>query len=600
MFIIYCLELLLLVYFVPALAVFPKLILSSRTIVAIPFISIGIIVLSQWMLVAIDSYSHLNVTSLSVGMFLIAIFRLILIFRERGKLVFFWPKTHCLLLIFCLMLGIFWAGDLGSTSFDRDDEIYSWNMWAIQHYQNIPIDFSFTGAPYPQLFPILISYCYKLLGSVELQLPVKAMFAIFPVALWGAIAVAPKEATEANAIKSVFVMFLMCWAAGKLFGIGYADTLMVSSLVIAIYLFVQYQSNPERTDLLVFSIICAIVAFYTKQAGLIWALFSMPVISIVAISKRRLPLSVMVGALPLLTLALIWIIGDGQGFQNNHGVIEASQHGRSVFEQILFSLKKYIIEEPLVLLFVIFGIYSALKSRRHVDILVLFLLPSLIAWLLYGAYSLRLGLHVLAVSVLLTALCNYSFPASLGGGDWPKLQLFVRRNFLIIAITVPLIIISVTLHKIKKHLEIYDDQFSLYIAGKNTIARYFGSGADFVFKNIYDKPDLLLWVPTHYIYGIFYSHTPMIKPNFSKLYDAHMLLEEIKISRPNYLFDAGEIYKSPKSLILRDLAITQCPFLFERLNGENKYSYIIYSLHDDIALIEQCNTVLNNNKSTSL
>ena len=84
MFIAYCLALLLLVYLAPALALYPKLILSSRTVVAIPFISISIIAIVQGVLAATDSYSHLVVVGFSVVLLLIAAARLTLMFKHHN------------------------------------------------------------------------------------------------------------------------------------------------------------------------------------------------------------------------------------------------------------------------------------------------------------------------------------------------------------------------------------------------------------------------------------------------------------------------------------------------------------------------------------
>lgn len=597
MFILYCLELLILIYLAPALALYPKLILSSRTVVAIPFISIAIIAVVQGVLAATDSYSHLTVTSISITLLLTAAARLTLMFKNRRALVFYWPDTHRWLLLFGVLLGLYWAAQLGSSSFDTDDEIYSWNLWAIQHYQNSAIDNYYTSSVYPQLFPILISYCYKLLDSVELQLPVKAMFALFPIALLGAIAVAPKEASVANAIRSVAVMLLLAIALREFFGVGLADPLMATSLVVAIFLFIQFTETPERRELLILSVACAAVALYTKQAALIWALFSLPAITLVATWKRRLPPLTLVGAGVLLALGLIWVFGVGSGFQHNQGVVVASQEGRNIFEQLLYAIKKYCTEQPLVPLFLAAGIFSVLRLRRHRDILILFLLPALFAWLLYGAYSLRLGIHVVALSALLLAVSNYPLPVFLGGGDLPKAERFISRYALVFAILIPLLIAAAAIYQINKNLKTYGNQFSLYIAGKNTIAKFFGKNSEFVFKELYDRPDLLLWVPSNYIYGVFYSHTPMMRPRQNDWkpvpHDIDILLEDIKSRRPNYLFDAGQwVDYSPASGLLRELAEQQCPYLFDRVLNRNKYGYVLYRLHNDDALMEQCGNTL--------
>jgi hypothetical protein len=595
MFVAYCLVLLLLVYLAPALALYPKLILSSRTVVAIHFISIGIIAIAQGMLAATDSYSHLIVTGFSIALLLTAAARLTLMFKRRNTLVLYWPDTHRLLLLFSLLLGIYWAAQLGSTGFDNDDEIYSWNMWAIQHYQNEPIDFYYTGK-YPQLFSILISYCYKLLGNIELHLPIKAMFAIFPIALWGAIAVAPKEASITNALRSIVIMLLLFAAVGQFFGVGLADPLMASSLVVGIFLFIQYTDNPEQRELLVLSVACAAVAFYTKQGALIWALFSLPAITLIATTKRKLPPATLLGAGVLLALALIWVFGVGNGFQHNGGVITASQEGRSTFEQLLFAIKKHCTEQPLVPVFIVAAVLSILKARSHRDILILFLLPALIAWLLYGAYDLRLGIHLIALSALLIAASNYPLPAWLGGGKLPaKGEQWMQRSAIIFIVIASLLATYAAVYRVNKNMKLYGNQFSLDMSGKNTIAKFFGSGGDFVYTELYDKPNLLLWVPVNYIYGIFYGHIPMMRPDLRKFpnYDAAMLLADIKLHRPNYLFDGGQwVDYSIASGVLRELAEQKCTYLFEKVGKRNKYGYVIYRLQNDDALLEQCANTL--------
>jgi hypothetical protein len=76
-------------------------------------------------------------------------------------------------------------------------------------------------------------------------------------------------------------------------------------------------------------------------------------------------------------------------------------------------------------------------------------------------------------------------------------------------------------------------------------------------------------------------------------HDIDILLEDIKSRRPNYLFDAGQwVDYSPASGLLRELAEQQCPYLFDRVLKRNKYGYVLFRLHNDDALIEQCGNTL--------
>lgn len=590
MFILYALALLLLVYMAPAFALFPRLILSSRTIVATPFISIAIIGVAQTVFAFGDIYTQSVVIAFSVTMLLIAVVRLIGLLRSHP--MFYWPSTHRFLLLFSVLLGCYWAAELGSGGFDGNDEIYSWNLWAIQHYLGHEVDLFYVRSPYPQLFSILISYGYKLLGSIELQLPVRLLFAIFPVAMWGAIAVAPKEATFANALQSFILMLLLAGAIGRYFAMGLADPLMASSLVVAIFLFIQYRDALDRPELLILSLVCAAVALFTKQAALIWALFSFPVIAIFAMAKQRLPLKALLGSFVLMALGIMWVAGPGSGFQDNQGVINASQNGRGLMEQFIFSVQSNLIEKPLVLLLIVASMIAVFRTRSHRDILLVFLLPALFAWLLFGAYDLRLGIHIVGLSALLLAATAYPSPISLGSGIVGWSERLIRRYSIVLIILVSVFVGGVTISRIYKNVGKIGDNYSPYISGINTISKFFGKDAVFVFTELYDKKDLLLWVPSNYIYGVFYGHTPMMRPDYrgTKKYGPKELLIEIDNNRPDYLFDSGpKVAYGPGSKQLRKLAETYCSKLFEKsVEPPNKYGYTVYRLQNNDALIENC------------
>jgi hypothetical protein len=596
MFLFYSLTLLLFVYVAPALALYPKLILSSRTVVAIPFVSIAVVGVAQTAFARVGIYTRPAVITFSTLLLAIAVVRLARLLRNHDPLKLHWPASHRLLLLVSLLLGSYWAAELGTKGFDTHDEIYSWNLWAIQHYLGQEIDFYYTQSPYPQLFSILISYCYKLLGNIELQLPVKALFALFPIALWSAIAVVPKEATFANAIRSIVTMLLLAGIIGRYFGTGLADPLMASSLVVAIFLFIQYSEESDRRELLVLSLVCAAVALYTKQAALIWALFSLPVITLIATAKRRLPPAALLGAVVLLALGLAWVFGPGSGFESNQGVITRSQQGRGPIQQLIFTTQRQFFDQPLVAMFLAAGMISVVRARSHRDILLFFLLPALFAWLLYGAYSLRLGIHVVAVSALLLAATNYPLPALLGGGLLTGSERFIRRHALALSCLTLLLFGSTSLYHVSKKVGKIDENFSLYVSGKNTLTKYFGKDADFVFNELYDKPDLLLWAPSNYIYGIFYGHTPVMRPAYPNgtEYGLPALLDEIKRQRPDYLFESGpEVSFGPGSERLRELAEERCSELFVKCaTPPNYFGYTLYRLRNDDALITRCGETL--------
>lgn len=191
LYLLYCFILLAFVYVSPALALFPRLVLSARTSIAIPFVSIFAVGVLERILSVAGIFSQAVVVFISVAFALIALYRVRRLI-VAGNFMFEWPSPHVFLLIFNGFIAFGFAAELGTTSFALDDEIYSWNMWAVQHYLGEPVDYYYTRSAYPQLFAVPIAYCYKLLGSIELQLPVKALFGIFPFCLLSAIALAPR------------------------------------------------------------------------------------------------------------------------------------------------------------------------------------------------------------------------------------------------------------------------------------------------------------------------------------------------------------------------------------------------------------------------
>lgn len=596
MFLIYCLAMLLLVYLAPALAVYPNLLVSSRTVVAVPFVSIAVIGVSQTLMSWAGFYNRPVVLALSCFLAFIAVTRLVVLLR-RGT-VFDWPPAHRALLLFASALGCYWAANLGTTGFDTDDEIYSWNMWAIQHYLNHEIDLYYVQASYPQLFSVLISYNYKLVGNVELQLPVRALLAIFPIALWGAIAVAPRTVTFSNSFRSIVVMLLLAGGIGRYFSTGLADPLMASSLVVAIFLFIQYRESPEKYELLVLSVVCTAVAVFSKQPALIWGLFSFPLIIFFEIVRKRLPPVSITGAIATFSLCLFWILGPGTGFHHNPGVVVASQQGRGFIEQLVFAITERFIDDPLVALFLCTSLVAVARARQHRDIALLFLVPGLIAWLLYGAYDTRLGIHLIALSALLLAATGYCIPEWLGGGSFDRVESIVRPRLLVMSIFMITLVGGAVVYRANKNIHRIGEQFSLYDAGHNTIVKYFGEDAEIVIRETYNRPDKLLWIPSNYIYGIFYGHTPVIRPDRWNPGENHViaLLREIERWRPNYLFDSGDrVAFGPGSKRLRELATDYCPELFEvRAGPPNKYGYTLYRLRNNETLIARCFEILKN------
>ena len=69
---------------------------------------------------------------------------------------------------------------------------------------------------------------------------------------------------------------------------------------------------------------------------------------------------------------------------------------------------------------------------------------------------------------------------------------------------------------------------SLYDGGRQSLHRYFGDDADRIYATIYKNPEALLWVPSRYLYGLFYRHTRLTTPDYSQApYTTATLVKEL-------------------------------------------------------------------------
>ena len=591
MYLIYCIILLLFVYIVPALAIYPRIMLSARTVAVIPFMSIFIIALIKSFLVLIGAFSHIVVLLVSIGLLLGALYRVAAVLA-KSRLD--WPKPHQLIIMFNLLLMLYFSVILGSSSFNSHDEIYSWNMWAVQHFLGEPVDYYYTKSPYPQLFSIIIAYCYKILGNIELQLPVKALFAIFPFCLLTAIGLAPKEASYVNVARYFVLMLVLVFGTGlnKCFDRGLADPMMASALTVSVFLFLRYVCNTERTEQLWFSVICGIVAVYTKQPALIWVIISFPIISLISVSRNKLPFIMIAAATILFIAGLAWVSGSGSNFYSNQGVINASQHGRNLCEQLMFAINRYFVKRPLILLLLATSFISVIKTKKYRDIFFSLLMPSLLAWFIFGAYSLRHGIHVVSLAALLLTTTGYKLPFSESFNIWKLIGTFIQKKIVLLMVVLCFIVVVASVLEINKSIRKIGDGFDLYSGGKNTIYKYFGNDAAYIHEKIYNNPDILLWIPSNYIYGIFYGHNNIMRPNYDafKQYNIESIISEIKEYRPDYLFYSTPLVAyGPGSSLLYELAEKRCPYLFEKVTSpRNRFGYIVYRLKKDETLFSKC------------
>ena len=557
MYLIQVLILLLAVYAAPALAVWPRLPARPLTAAGIPVLSAGIAVALAALLSTLGLLQPLPVRLVSLALVVTAGIRL---YRARGQLAWDWPAPvrWCawLAVLVCLPLAV----RLGLTSFATNDEIYSWNLWAIQHLQGVAPDFHYTRAPYPQGFALLLAWGYALLGSPELALPLRFTLGLFPFAMALAVAAAAPRATPADAIRFAFLLFAWFFltATKSHLDNGLADPMMAASLVVAVALYLDCRRGGGAG--LAPVLVASLLAAMTKQPAIAWTCIALPVLLLIQAHDRpraRLSLLLLIG------IPAAWALGAGHGFWENRGVISHSMAERSITDHLLHAAQAYFVDKPAIPLLLLAAGWAARRDRSLAITFWLATVPMLAGWLLFGAYDMRLGIHVLALSALLIAASGYDFPlfhrpsrAWTAAADWLWRR---HRSLLIVVATLSMITSALIVRpRVTAPFDV-----PLSHAGRRTVIEHFGAQSDWVMQELYGRPDRLVYAPSNYVYGIFYGSTPVIRPDYGDglSYGFGDFIGELQAHRPLVAIDPGILGHGNAAEHLRS-ARADCPRAF--------------------------------------
>lgn len=555
----------------PAVAVWPRLAFDARLAFAIPTFSVLVVTTLARLLQLLGAFNRTMVVTIVLGMGLVAVIRL---WRGRSRYKAHWPQPSLLVYVFSIALMVPTAIDQGLTSFLRSDEIYSWNMWAVNHVMGEPPDLFYTQAPYPQNLPLFIATAYNLLGSIELQMPIKCSFALLWASMFAAIGMSiPSSSNKANVpglmlFGSLAVFLLSRDLMGRGLSSGFSETLMVPSLVVSVALFLRHAHVSCKHETLWLSSALAVGAALAKQPALLWAMVSLPLAAgwqayrqgLTRGSLRALVapgLSILCGAL--------WLVTEGANFQENRAVIRVSLGDRSVADQLLQAAGSHLLDNPLLGAMVATLVVSVAfrRSKGVLPVATCFLLPSMLLWFLFGSYGLRNGYHLIGVASLLIVASQ----------AWERLP----RRAHVWSVGMPLLLMAsiYTWSMVQFRLDRKVEGFDVYQGGLNTIQHFFGGDAERVYREIYDR-EKTLWIPSQYIFGIFYAHGKVVRP------DNSLPIAEIKrgivTTKPEYLFDPGSLRFGRSVVALREL-VRDCPAWFEVIaSPPNPMNFTVYKL----------------------
>ncbi|HEY3698492.1 MAG TPA: hypothetical protein VGK97_04115 [Spongiibacteraceae bacterium] len=491
-----------------------------------------------------------------------------------------WPQIFC-----GLAFTIGWivvAIRLGSSSFAIDDEIYSWNMWAIQHALGNAADFSYTQAPYPQLLPYWMGSLYRAIDNLRSQGFVRLFLSTAFLIYFGTLIAVIRRAPTRLQWLGLIVVLLGFKKLGieNLFSIGLADPLMAATLLCSVSCLLRFDENPARLDWLITSILTAIAGAFIKQPALLWGIISLPLLTIFFVLKKKWPPLTIALVLAGAITCAIWPLTEGSGFYHNTGVVQRSIADRTLLSQFTLSVQKFLLNRPLLFLLTIASFALAWRATITIALWFTLIFPSMLLWFVYGSYDLRLGLHIIGLMLLILLYGMGKSTKTKPNTETSTLSLkaYCLQTALIICLAATAISFGI---KMKVHT------FANFSDGvKMTIEEHYGKDAPWVIDELLKK-NLGIFATSNYIYGVFYGQAPVSRPNYAVPYDSTQLIKELSSDHIEYAAETDKFGFGPASKILKDL-ILRCPQVFSVAAASiPHYGFTIYKI-DKNRLLQEC------------
>lgn len=567
-------------FFTPALAFRPQLLSSPWTAISVPICSIFVLAISLMPLVELNVLDHGAVRDCLYGLALLGLGRTVFYFRGHGAVPSMWSRDDTFALLMAAGFAIFFAGRLSLFGFDNNDEIYSWNKWAVDFYLDKNISFQFTKWAYPLLFPRMLSLGYIFNGTLEAQTAVKTALAIFPFCAMAAIGLGSASQIKSRSALTALLLALIAFGAGakSIYDDGMPDTLAATAVVIsALILFERQRLSMSKAGLYSLVALLGSAAVLTKQPSLVWALFTLPILvaspSLMGAQRSKETLLLLIPAL----VAAIWWLTEGAGFHLNEGPVTRSMENRDLLEQSVNSARLLFTEYIEVSLVLGWMIFAVLRNGRAVSLSILFILPSVGFWLMFANYDLRAGLPALLVSGLLITLNNFGIRESQTESDVGS----EKKSFVVTGVICFALVIGASL-KVVLDAQKTAKRNAGYEYGDvaiNNYFRIFGSDAPIVREQIRDNEEAVLWTPTHYVYGLFYGYREVHFPSYKSGWKKTDLIAELRDTRATHATNSGDMPYGPGGRVFESILFDHCGSAFHKLNkSENRYGIAIFRI----------------------
>jgi hypothetical protein len=470
---------------------------------------VAIISYSQYLLSIFNKFHHENVLLLAGLLTFIALLR----FYTRNKFDYInsWEKKDLISLILIFFSGIPLMVILGFDAFQHADEVTSWNLWARELYFEKEVSFENTAAAYPLLLSSLLAFCYKFIGNIDYQLPLKFTFSIFYLSTVFIIFSFANTKKKIGIFVVTYILIFLILGVGFEYKKVWADTLMSGLLVSSLALLLSLSNTENITNkgisthsLLIASIILICSATLTKQGAIPWTAFIFPLLAYLIIRQNN-TISNKFNFFLIVPIStpFLWYLISGKNFHSNVGVISRSMNERSYLEQFIFGFNESFIKDGnIVLLVFMVIVFIILLKNINLEkaILSLGISLSTILLIFFGAYeTTRLYLHIILSSYLFIFIYGDNFITN-------KIGYIVSRigNSFFTYLLVGSLIIFWTINSFNDR-KLGMKRVSNFLDGREVQANWiFGDQGAEQYRNII-KSNKRLWGEDNHVQGIYYG-----------------------------------------------------------------------------------------------